>query len=708
MYAVSSAPMEIDDLTQLDLRSDAVQKALDAINHAFVVYDAQGRFVFCNLKHREWCAPIAHLLTPGRPIEEILRALYSVVGADLTPPLSEDEYVARTIARHRRAAGVEVELRSRHRWIAVAEHRMPDGGTVALRRDITQIKRLEAELLDHHRILQDIAELSFNWYWRQDELFRYTDISAGVGPHASLSLDRWLGKAHWDLDLQDVSSAQWAHFREVLERCEPFYDFTVSMRTENGERRWLATSGKPLIDSDGRFRGYHGVGRDVTSRKETEVKLAQLARFDDLTGLANRHLLAERIQQAIALAQRESCHCAVLFIDLDRIRRINNTWGHVAGDAVLKEVAMRIVRRVRESDTVGRCGGDEFLVVLPMIDEPAAAAHVAQAILRAITEPLIINNTELHVTASIGISVYPEDGEDQQMLIQHADAAMYFTKAHGRDGYHFYTAAMHERVNARLDLETRLRDAIESNQFALAYQPQLAIGTGAIVGVEALLRWHDPPRGIVHAGDFIDVAEEKGLILKIGDWVLQEACREARTWPANGSGSPPRVAVNISALQFQQPQLPELVKSVLAESGLPPSQLELEVTEASLMRDSGEVLDVLDRLSQSGVSIAIDSFGSGYSSVGYLKRFPIDKLKIDKAFVSGCAEPGHAAAAVTSAIIAMGRALNLTVAAQGVETDPQLDFLRESGCAVAQGFRLSPPLSAVELREFFINSAHRQ
>lgn len=695
----------MNDLSQLELGSDTVQQALDAIDHAFVVFDPAERFVFCNLKHREWYAPIAQLLTPGRPVEDILRAWYGVVGSDLVPSLTEEEYVARTLARHRRAAGVETELRSRHRWIAVAEHRMPDGGIVALRRDITQMKKLEAELRDHHRVLHDIAELSYNWYWRQDELFRYTEISGGLDPQVNLVLDRWLGKTHWELEVGDVSSEQWALHRAQLERHEPFYDFVYSIAGDGDRQRWLETSGKPVFDPDGRFQGYHGVGRDITERKQIELKFEQLARYDDLTGLANRHLLAERIQQAIALAQREACHCAVLFIDLDRIREVNNTWGHVTGDALLAEIAQRITGRVRETDTVGRRGGDEFVVVLPMIAEPAAAAHVAQAVLQAISEPLTTHNAQLHVTASIGISVYPDDGKDQQMLIQHADAAMYFTKAHGRNGYHFYTRAMHDRVNARLDLESRLRNALESNQFSLVYQPQVAVQSGAIVGVEALLRWHDPVHGVLLPENFIDIAEETGLILPIGEWVLKVACNEARNW-RSGSAEAPRVAVNISALQFQQPQLPELVKAVLASSGLEPHRLEIEVTETSLMRDTREVLDVLDRLRASGVSIAIDDFGSGYSSLGYLKRFPIDKLKIDKAFIDGCADAGNDAA-ITSAIIALGRALNLTVVAEGVETGPQLEFLRAGACEVVQGYLLSQPLPATALRKFLARPPKR-
>ena len=685
----------MNDLSPLELRSDTVQEALDAINHAFVVYDARERFVFCNLKHREWYAPIAHLLTPGRSIEEILRAWYRVVRNDLMPPFTEDEYVTRTVARHRRAAGVELELQSRHRWIAVAEHRMPDGGIVALRRDITQLKKLEAELRESEARFRALTEMSADWYWEQDSEFRFTRFEGRMVSWFDRSPDT-IGKRRWEVATESPPGG-WDEHISLLQAQQPFRDFEYVQVDGEGGRHWLAVSGEPRFDKAGEFQGYRGVASEVTARKETELKLAQLARYDDLTGLANRHLLAERIQQAIALAQRERCHCAVLFVDLDRIRRVNNTLGHVAGDTLLTEIASRIVRRVRETDTVGRRGGDEFIVVLPMIAAPAAAAHVAQAILQAISEPLTMHHAQLHITASIGISVYPEDGDDQQTLIQRADAAMYYTKAHGRNGYHFFTSAMHERVNARLDMESRLRNAIESNQFSLAYQPQVALRDGAVTGVEALLRWNDPRHGVLFPADFIDIAEETGLILKIGEWVLKEACREACSWGVGADA--PRVAVNISALQFQQQELPDLVKSVLAESGLPPHRLELEVTETSLMRETAAVIDVLDRLRASGVSIAIDDFGSGYSSLGYLKRFPIDKLKIDKIFIDGCAEPGNDAA-ITSAIIALGSALNLTVVAEGVETDAQLEFLRAGGCAVVQGYRLSPPLAVPALREY--------
>ena len=683
----------MNDLSPLELGSDTAREALDAIDHAFVIYDAGERFVFCNLKHRDWYAPIANLLTPGRPLEEILRAWYAVVREELTPPLTEDEYVTRTIERHRCATGVELELQSRHRWITVAEHRMPDGGIVALRRDITHLKILEAELRDSEARFRALTEMSADWYWEQDSQFRFTRFEGLLVSWFDRTPDT-IGKRRWELDAE-APQGGWNDHVALLESHQPFREFEYVQFDRERQRHWLSVSGEPRFDKAGAFQGYRGVASEVTARKESELKLAQLARYDDLTGLANRHLLAERIQQAIALAQREQCHCAVLFVDLDRIRRVNNTLGHVAGDMLLTEIASRIVRRVRETDTVGRRGGDEFIVVLPMIDGPAAAAHVAQAILQAISEPLSMHHAQLHITASIGISVYPEDGDDQQTLIQHADAAMYYTKAHGRNGYQFFTSAMHERVNARLDLETRLRNAIERNEFSLDYQPEIALRDGTVTGVEALLRWNDPRYGTLFPGDFIDIAEETGLILKIGEWVLREACREARTWN-DGSADAPRVAVNISALQFQQQELPDLVRAVLAESGLPPHRLELEVTETSLMRETAAVLDVLDRLRASGISIAIDDFGSGYSSLGYLKRFPIDKLKIDKTFIDGCAEPGNDAA-ITTAIIALGRALNLTVVAEGVETGQQLEFLRAGGCEVVQGYLLSPPLSASAL-----------
>jgi diguanylate cyclase (GGDEF)-like protein len=686
----------MSDLSQFELRGIGIHQAVDAINHAFVVYDANERFRFCNQKHREWYAPIEHLLTPGRPMEEILRAWYGIIKDELTPALTEDEYVGRTIERHRRAAGVEIELPSRRRWVAVAEHRMPDGGVVALRRDITRLKQAEDELRESEARFKALTELSADWYWEQDAEFRFTRFEGRMMGRFIRTPDNF-GKCRWDFPCEPPEGG-WGPHKALLEAHQPFQNLEYVRVGDDGGRHWLSVSGEPRFSKAGEFRGYRGVTSDITQRKEAELKLARLARYDELTGLANRHLLAERIHQGIALAQRESCHCAVLFIDLDRVRRVNNSLGHVAGDALLTEISRRIVHRVRETDTVGRRGGDEFIVVLPMIPEPAAAAHVAKGILRAISEPLSMSGAQLHVTASIGIAVYPDDGEDQQTLIQRADAAMYFTKAHGRNGYHFYTPAMHERVNARLGLEARMRAALELGQFTLVYQPQLSMAYGNITGVEALLRWNDPVRGQLLPSSFIDVAEETGLILKIGEWALNEACAQACGWVGQAGHEPPPVAVNISALQFQQPDLPAMVNAVLARTGLPPHRLELEVTETSLMRDSAAVLEVLDQLRASGISIAIDDFGSGYSSLGYLKRFPIDKLKIDQNFIAGCAEPGNDSA-IASAIIALGRALNLTVVAEGVETEPQLAFLRAGGCEVAQGFKLSRPLDADAIRE---------
>ena len=437
--------------------------------------------------------------------------------------------------------------------------------------------------------------------------------------------------------------------------------------------------------------------RYAIERKRAEEELAYMAQYDPLTGLANRALFRDRLEHALARAERNGNLVALMFLDLDRFKAVNDTLGHSYGDELLKEVARRVEGRVRESDTVARLGGDEFAIVLEDLSYAQDAIPVAQDILDLVSQPLVLDGHEVFVTGSIGIAVRPPSEGDR--LLKDADAAMYRAKQRGRNSHEFYTEEMNVQAHERLALERDLRRALDREEFLLHYQPQVDLATGKIVGAEALLRWQHPERGLVSPGEFIPVLEDTGMIVPVGEWVLRTACRQGRVWQESGLG-PLRVAANLSARQFGQEGLVDTVAGILEETGLDSLTLELEITESLLMDDveaSTQALTELKR-SVSGIRIAIDDFGTGYSSLYRLKTLPIDLIKIDRSFVRDIAADPDDAAIVT-AILGLAHNLRLEVIAEGVETGEQMAFLRERGCDLAQGYYLSRPIPAGELTE---------
>ena|GEM_PF-79127 len=425
-------------------------------------------------------------------------------------------------------------------------------------------------------------------------------------------------------------------------------------------------------------------------RKRNELDLALLAQYDVLTGLPNRVVLRDRLEVATAEAKRSGKQGALLFIDLDRFKNVNDSLGHGVGDKLIKEVAQRLAACVRSSDTVSRHGGDEFLVLLSGIENEKAAARVAEEILRSLGSPLKIADLELLVTASIGIACYPENGQEAEILLRNADAAMYSAKEAGRNTYQFYSDDMNRRAQMRLHTEAALRQAVHHRQFVLQFQPQVGLDSTEVIGLEALVRWMSPERGVVPPNEFIPIAEESGLILQIGEWVMEEACRQAVQWRKEGLLSVP-VAVNVSAPQFRQPRFVQIVEEVLKKTDLAPPLLELELTESIVMDGADAVREKLVELAKLGVKLAIDDFGTGYSSLSYLKQFPINRLKIDKSFVFGLPDD-HSNQAICSAIVSMGHSLGVKVLAEGVETVEQAHCLASMGCDFAQGFFYSHPL----------------
>lgn len=470
-------------------------------------------------------------------------------------------------------------------------------------------------------------------------------------------------------------------------------------RRKNGEvyPEWLSIS--VIWDDEGNVHRYAAIFSDITERKKAEERIKNLAYFDVLTGLPNRRLFTDRLSVAVANAHRHSHQMAIMFLDLDMFKRINDTLGHSIGDRVLETVSQRLVTAIREGDTVARLGGDEFTVLLPEIEHIDDAVRLARRMIDEVREPFIVEGNDLFITTSIGIGIYPDDGTTVETLLKNADTAMYRAKDLGRNSYQLYSAAMNAQSFERLAMESSLRHAMDRDEFDLAYQVKVDMGTGRMSGVEALIRWQHPDLGLVPPADFIPLAEDNGLIGAIGEWVLRTACRQNRTWQTQGLPAA-RIAVNISARQFHHGDLVETVKEALRVSELDPQYLELELTESAVMQHVEEAAEMLGELREMGVYISIDDFGTGYSSLSYLKKMPIDSLKIDRTFVQDMTEDSDDNAIVAT-IIAMGRALNLKVVAEGVETEQHVSFLRENGCDEVQGYLVSRPVSADNLISLF-------
>jgi diguanylate cyclase (GGDEF)-like protein/PAS domain S-box-containing protein len=457
----------------------------------------------------------------------------------------------------------------------------------------------------------------------------------------------------------------------------------------------------PIHDGEGQPAGAVIVFRDVSVARAMALQMAHSAQHDFLTGLPNRMLLNDRISQAITLARRHMRHVAVLFLDLDGFKHINDSLGHPTGDKLLQSIARRLVGCVRASDTVSRQGGDEFVVLLSEVQLSEDTAITAKRILQAVAAPHSVGQHDLHVTASIGVSVYPEDGLDTDTLLKNADTAMYQAKENGRQSFQFFKPAMNARAVERQFIEEGLRRALERQEFELYYQPKVNLTTGAITGAEALIRWLHPTRGLVSPTDFIPVAEDCGLILPIGAWALREACKQAQAW-IDGGLPTMTMAVNVSAMEFRNKNFLDGLVAILAETGFDPKLLELELTESVLMKHAASTAVILRTLRESGVRVAVDDFGTGYSSLSYLQKFPIDAVKIDQSFIRQISTAGDDTT-IVKAVIGMARGLKLRVIAEGVETQEEAAFLRAYRCEEAQGYFFSRPVPAQQFAIFLKN-----
>ena len=554
---------------------------------------------------------------------------------------------------------------------------------LTIARDITEREQMQARLHQAATVFESTAE----GVMITDLDQRITAVNRAFSAITGYSEAEALGQSPRLLASGRHDSAFYAAMWHQLS-ADGHWQGEIWNRRKDGEQfpEWLTIS--VVRDQNGQATHFVGVFADISSLKHAQARLDYQAHHDPLTGLPNRLLFENRLQAALA----EQQHGAVLFLDLDRFKHINDSLGHPVGDQLLKGIALRLREQLRDIDTVARLGGDEFIVLLPGLHQPYDAERVASKLLACFNMPFQADGHEFHITASIGISLFPDDGNDVATLVKNADAAMYSSKAKGRNRAEMYTHHLTLQANERMTLEQELRRALERNEMRLHYQPKLCLSSGQLVGAEALVRWYHPVSGEIPPDRFIPVAEDNGMIIQLGDWVLQEACRQMSEWQARHAPFGP-LSVNISGAQLRQPRLASHIADVLAGFGLSAGKLQLEITESFIMTQAEEALQILQELKTLGLQLAIDDFGTGYSSLSYLKRLPLDTLKIDKSFIRGLPHDQDDAA-ITRAIIALGRSLQMTVIAEGVETKAQEIFLTSEGCAQIQGFAVSRPLSA--------------
>ena len=556
------------------------------------------------------------------------------------------------------------------------------------------------DALDPNSRQRSLMELSSDWYWEQDEEFRLVRIQASARSRIGLVPAEMLGSRRWDLPTLNVSRAQWQAHQAMLQAHEVFHDFEMQIIDGHGEVHWISASGAPLFDAQGRFLGYHGISRDVTGDKRAQEQIDRLAFLDDLTGLPNRRLLMDRLQRALVVSARHHQNGALLFIDLDNFKDLNDTRGHDAGDLLLQQVAHRLVGSVRGRDTVARLGGDEFVVVLEELgDELQEAATRARQVVEKITaslhQPYMINHREHHGSASIGVVMFRGHDHPLEELLKQADLAMYQAKSAGRNTFCFFDPDMQHTVTARAALETQLRGGLQRDELRLHYQLQYDTHN-QVLGVEALVRWQHPQRGLVGPAEFIPLAEKSGLIISLGRWVLRRACEQLAAWAARPATAGLTMAVNVSSKEFRHPDFVNDVLRILADTGAPASLLKFELTESLLLEQVEEVVAKMHLLGAQGIRFALDDFGTGYASLGYLKRLPLHQIKIDQAFVRDLLDdPRDAAIACT--IITLAHRLGLEVLAEGVETPGQRDYLARHGCQQFQGHLFGLPAPAETL-----------
>jgi diguanylate cyclase (GGDEF)-like protein/PAS domain S-box-containing protein len=681
------------DITERKRNEDALQQLSMAVEQSPVsvmITDPQGNISYVNRKFTE-CS--------GYGLEEVAGRNPRILNSGLnSPDLHQNLWSTITQGHEWRGEFCNKKKNGDIYWEAatISPITNPGGAIVhflAVKEDITERKRVEEELYRAHHMLQTILDTIPQRVFWKDRNCTYLGCNRILATDAGLNNPaEIIGKNDFDLAWSETAEVYRADDKLVMEQGSAKLGYEEIQDRPGGGQMWLRTSKLPLWDREGKVIGVLGTYEDITERKLAEERVQFLAYYDALTGLPNRVLLRDRLSQALAAARRQGNKVALLFLDLDRFKIINDSLGHSVGDLLLQEVGERLKRCVREQDTVARLGGDEFLIVLTNVKDIPDAAVAGERFMDAMTPGFAIQGHALNISCSLGISIFPEHGGDSETLIKNADAAMYSAKDGGRNNFQFFTADMNAQAVERLALENGLRLALEKKELFLVYQPQMDIASGKITGLEALLRWQHPELGLVPPDKFIRIAENSGLIMPIGEWVLRTACVQARKWQDEGLTAT-SVAVNVSAVQFRQEGFPKTIRRVLDETGLAPQYLELELTESLLLSNADVMFSVLQQLTTMGLRLAIDDFGTGYSSLSYLKQFPVSKLKIDRSFIRDLAvNPDDAA--ITTAIISMAKSLNLKVIAEGVENEAQMAFLRAHQCDEIQGYYFSKPLTA--------------
>jgi diguanylate cyclase (GGDEF)-like protein/PAS domain S-box-containing protein len=689
----------IEDVTEARRAEEALRHSkavlddtLEHMDQGISIMDRDLRVLVVNRRFCELLGFPEEMGRPGTPFADFIH--YNAMRGDYGPGDVDEQVgmrvdLARRFEPHRfereRPDGTVLEIRGMP---------IPGRGFVSIYTDITQRARAEQALRDSEARFRSLTALSSDWYWEQDAEFRFVRLEGRHVSGDASAFDNELGKTSWELGF-DIEGGWDAH-RALLAAHQPFHDVVIHRRFADGQQRFLRISGEPILDADGRFGGYRGVGRDVTPQKLAEERIQYLATHDGLTGLPNRVMFSQMLNNKIHVARRYQSSFAVMFIDLDRFKIVNDTLGHEAGDLLLTEMAERFTGCLRASDVVARLGGDEFVVLVQEVGDNEQVAAVARKLLSAAIRPVLVKGQECRVSASIGVSMFPLDAEDEPSLMKNADTAMYRAKAQGKNGFQFYSREVEAQSLERVSFEASLRLALQHGEFSLHYQAKLDLKSGGISGVEALLRWQHPALGTIPPMQFIPLADETGLIVPIGRWVLKTACAQNVEWQRQGL-PPVCVAVNISARQFTD-ELPADIAEALAASGMAPGLLELELTEGTVMANPERAVRLLGAIKRMGVRLAIDDFGTGYSSLAQIKRFPIDTLKVDRSFIRELGTNSQEAT-ITQAIIAMGKTLSLTVVAGGVETAEQEALLSAQSCDEIQGFHFSKPVQADEFAE---------